>query len=171
MARRTRKPSRPRATTGDIVTSGSSEPRISSKWRKYYRRLVGLRQALEERRSELSRAANETPPAFSMHMGDAGTDEYDRDFALGILSSEQDAVYEIDNAIARIRDGVYGKCELTGKPIEAARLEAIPWTRFSAAAEKTLEREGAAKRASLGPRQTVLRSSPGSEAPEEGDSD
>lgn len=90
-------------------------------------------------------------------MADAGTDTFDRDFALGMLSSEQDALYEIDEALNRIRDGTYGKCELTGKPIEPARLDAIPWTRFSAAAEKQLEREGALKRVRLGPRETVAK--------------
>jgi len=90
-------------------------------------------------------------------MADAGTDTFDRDFALGMLSSEQDALYEIDEALNRIRDGTYGKCELTGKPIEPQRLEAIPWTRFSAAAEKQLEREGAVKKTRLGPRETVAK--------------
>jgi len=90
-------------------------------------------------------------------MADAGTDTFDRDFALGMLSSEQDALYEIDEALNRIRDGTYGKCEVTGKPIEATRLEAIPWTRFSAAAEKQLERDGAVRKTRLGPRETVVR--------------
>ena len=90
-------------------------------------------------------------------MADAGTDTFDRDFALGMLSSEQDALYEIDEALNRIRDGTYGICELTGKPIESRRLEAIPWTRFNAAAEKQLEHEGVLKRARLGPRETVAK--------------
>jgi len=90
-------------------------------------------------------------------MADAGTDTFDRDFALGMLSSEQDALYEIDEALNRIRDGTYGKCEVTGKPIEATRLEAIPWARFSAAAEKQLEREGVVRKTRLGPRETVVR--------------
>ena len=90
-------------------------------------------------------------------MADAGTDEYDRDFALGMLSSQQDAVYEIEQALDRIRNGTYGICELTGKRIPAARLEAIPWTRFTAEAERKLEREGELRRARLGPRETVVR--------------
>lgn len=40
--------------------------------------------------------------AFGMHQADAGSDSYDRDFALSILSKEQNAVYEIDEAIVRI---------------------------------------------------------------------
>jgi DnaK suppressor protein len=109
------------------------------------------------RQGGLAQEAADQLPAFSTHMADAGTDTYDRDFALGMLSSEQDALYEIDEALNRIRDGNYGKCEVTGKPIEATRLEAIPWTRFSAAAEKQLEREGAVRKTRLGPRETVAR--------------
>ncbi len=89
------------------------------------------------------------------HMADAGTDTYDRDFALGMLSSEQDAAYAIEEALNRIRNGTYGVCELTGKRINVERLEAIPWTRFSAEAEKQLERDRAVKRAGVGPRGTI----------------
>jgi RNA polymerase-binding transcription factor DksA len=116
-----------------------------------------LRVHILNRQGGLAREALDQQPAFSSHMADAGTDTFDRDFALGMLSTEQDALYEIDEAINRIRNGNYGKCELTGKPIEAARLEAIPWTRFSAAAERQLEREGVVKKARLGPRETVAK--------------
>jgi RNA polymerase-binding transcription factor DksA len=109
-----------------------------------------LRERLLERRGVLVRDASEEQPAYSLHMADAGTDNFDRDFALSIASSEQEAVYEIDQAINRIRDGSYGVCELTGKPIEPERLKAIPWARFSAAAEKELESNGTVKRAKLG---------------------
>jgi RNA polymerase-binding transcription factor DksA len=85
-------------------------------------------------------------------MADAGTDAYDQDFALGMLSSEQDAAYEIEAALDRIRSGNYGVCELTRKPISPGRLEAIPWTRFSAEAENQLERDKAVKRRGVGPR-------------------
>jgi RNA polymerase-binding transcription factor DksA len=116
---------------------------------------MDLRDHILRRQGGLAQEANDQQPAFSTHMADAGTDTFDRDFALGMLSSEQDALYEIDEALDRIRDGTYGKCELTGKPIESARLDAIPWTRFSAAAEKQLEREGAVRKTRLGPRETV----------------
>jgi DnaK suppressor protein len=90
-------------------------------------------------------------------MADAGTDSFDRDLALSQISSEQDAVYEIDEAINRIRNRSYGICELTGKPIEPQRLEAIPWTRFSMEAERMLEKDGAIRRVRLGPRKAVSR--------------
>jgi RNA polymerase-binding transcription factor DksA len=99
-------------------------------------------------------------------MADAATDTYDRDLALGMLSSEQDAIYEIDEAINRIHNGTYGICEVTNQPIEPARLQAIPWTRFCATAERRLERDGALKQTRLGARQSVVRESPGTEPSE-----
>jgi RNA polymerase-binding transcription factor DksA len=93
-----------------------------------------------------------------MHMADAGTDSYDRDVALAMLSSEQDALYQIDQALGRILSGSYGKCELTGKPIDAARLEAVPWTRFSIEAERKLEALGERPRIQLGRREALAKS-------------
>lgn len=119
------------AATPDVLGSASRPVRIDPKWEKHYRRLTELRENLVNRLSDLSRDAISEQPSFSMHMADAGTDTYDRDLALGMLSSEQDAIYEVEEALDRITYGTYGICELTGKPIEAARLAAVPWTRFS----------------------------------------
>jgi len=146
---------RPRATTADVLGPKTEFERIKPKWRKHFRHLAQLRAAISRRQSALTRDALEEQPAFSSHMADAGTDTYDRDFALGVLSAEQDAAYEIDEALDRIRNGKYGICELTGKPIEPQRLEAIPWTRFTAAVEKQLERDGAVNHAKLGERESV----------------
>jgi len=153
----TRSRRKARAATADVLGQPPAKERISPRWRAHFRRLTELREHMLNRQGGLAQEALEQQPAFSSHMADAGTDTFDRDFALGVLSSEQDALYEIDEALNRIRDGTYGKCELTGKPIEVARLEAIPWTRFSAVAEKQLEREGAVKKTRLGPRETVAK--------------
>lgn len=139
------------------LLGGKRGEEVTGKWRSAFRRLKDLRAALLQRQSYLNRAALEEQPNFSTHMADAGTDQYDRDFALGLLSSEQDALYQVEQAMDRVRHGTYGICELTGKRIEARRLEAIPWTRFSLAAEAQLERAGLRRRARLGDRQTVGR--------------
>jgi DnaK suppressor protein len=148
-----------KAATAEILTGGPQPPKVPTKWRKHYDRLLHLRDLLNQRKSTAADDALSEQPAFSSHMADAGTDTYDRDLALGMLSSEQDAIYEIDEALDRIRNGNYGSCELTGKPIEPARLESVPWTRFGAEAERQLEREGALKQTRLGPRETVGRES------------
>ena len=151
----------PKATLEDVIGARPTLPRIRPKWRACHQRLVELRDLLLSRRQSEARSGLDEPPTFSSHMADAGTDAYNRDLALSVLSSEQDALFEIEEALNRIRDGSYGTCELTGKLIEPARLEAIPWTRFSAAAESELEHEGALKHARLGPREEVARTEAG----------
>lgn len=42
--------------------------------------------------------------SYSLHMADSGTDNFDRDFALSLLSADQDALYEIDQALKRIEE-------------------------------------------------------------------
>jgi RNA polymerase-binding transcription factor DksA len=141
---------KPKATTEEIVGGAKAGFRVKPAWRKYFTRLVQSREELLHRRTESAQEAIEEKPSYSMHMADAGTDNYDRDLALAILSSEQDSLYEVEEALDRIRTGRYGICELTGKPIEPARLEAIPWTRFSSEAEKRLEKEDPSRRPRLG---------------------
>ena len=76
-----------------------------------------------------------------MHQGDAGSDAYDRDFALSLLSKEQDAVQEIEVALQRIKEGTYGICEISGKKIPQARLEAMPIARLTVECQSQWERE------------------------------
>src|SRR5437588_11785169 len=104
---------KPRAATGDILAGAAHQQKIAPKWRNHFERLTELREHLLHRRLDLNKDALEEQPAFSTHMADAGTDHYDRDIALGLLSSEQDAVYEVEHALDRIRSGTYGLCELT----------------------------------------------------------
>ena len=93
-----------------------------------------------------SRAEGSEASAFGMHQADAGSDAYDRDFALSLLSQEQDALYEIDQALKRIEQGTYGRCEMSGKPIPRARLEAIPFARFTVECQSQLEKQNKASR-------------------------
>lgn len=88
-----------------------------------------------------SRAEGSEASAFGMHQADAGSDAYDRDFALSLLSQEQDALYEIDQALKRIELGTYGTCEMSGKSIPRARLEAIPFARFTVECQSQLEKQ------------------------------
>ena len=87
-----------------------------------------------------SRAEGSEASAFGMHQADAGSDAYDRDFALSLLSQEQDSLYEIDEALKRIEIGTYGICEMSGKVIPHARLEALPFTRYTVECQAELEK-------------------------------
>jgi len=79
--------------------------------------------------------------AFGMHQADAGSDAYEKDFALSLLSQEQDALYEIEEALKRIEAGSYGVCEMSGQPIPVNRLEAIPFARFTVDCQSRFEQE------------------------------
>ncbi|MBV8586457.1 MAG: TraR/DksA C4-type zinc finger protein [Verrucomicrobia bacterium] len=93
-----------------------------------------------------ARAEGSEASAFGMHQADAGSDAYDRDFALSLLSQEQDALYEIEEALKRIDAGTYGICEMSGKAIPHARLEAIPFARFTVECQAQIEKQTKATR-------------------------
>ena len=129
--------------------------KIRSEWAKYHRNLLDLRDRLLHQMSGLAKESAQEMASYSLHMADSGTDNFDRDFALSLLSSDQDAIYEIEEALKRIEKDTYGICELTGKTIPKTRLTAIPWTRFTVEAQAQLEREGALRQRRLGTLGTV----------------
>ncbi|MEY3775654.1 MAG: hypothetical protein RLZZ129_2434 [Verrucomicrobiota bacterium] len=121
---------------------------VPEKFKRYYKLLVDLRNHLTagiELHSEetLKRSAKDDAgdlSSYGQHMADAGTDTFDRDFALSLVSSEQEALSEIDAAIKRIHAGTYGVCEHKQQPIPKERLLAVPFTRYTAEAQKEIER-------------------------------
>ena len=130
--------------------NGSGPTKIKPEWLGYYTTLIDLRERLVAQMSGLAKESAEEMAGYSLHMADSGTDNFDRDFALSLLSSDQDAMYEIEEALKRIERHTFGVCELTGKAIPKARLEAIPWTRFTVESQAQLERDGALRQRRLG---------------------
>ncbi len=128
------------------------ERRLDPFTRSQKEKLLQLRDAMVDSMAGVAqdtlraRAEGSEASAFGMHQADAGSDAYDRDFALSLLSQEQDALYEIDEALKRIELGTYGKCEMSGKPILHARLEAIPFTRYTVECQSQLEKQSKASR-------------------------
>ena len=135
--------------------AGPDLKKVKPEWHGFYLHLLELREQLVRQMNGLAQESAQELAGYSLHMADSGTDNFDRDFALSLLSSDQDAVYEIEEALKRIERKTYGVCELTGKPIPRARLEAIPWTRFTVDAQAQLEREGALKSRRLGQLGTI----------------
>ncbi|HWL54963.1 MAG TPA: TraR/DksA C4-type zinc finger protein [Chthoniobacteraceae bacterium] len=93
-----------------------------------------------------ARSEGSESSAFGMHQADAGSDAYDRDFALSLLTQEQDALYEIEEALKRVAAGTYGVCEMSGKPIPEPRLEAIPFARYTVECQSQVEQQRKATR-------------------------
>jgi DnaK suppressor protein len=146
--------SRPQNTESPAILLGLNhrEKKLDPFTRKQKQKLLELRDAMVDSMAGVaqgtlrSRAEGSEASAFGMHQADAGSDAYDRDFALSLLSQEQDALYEIDQALKRIELGTYGKCEMSGKPIPHARLEAIPFARFTVECQSQLEKQSKASR-------------------------
>jgi len=113
---------------------------------KQRQRLLNLKDTLLDsmngvaKDSLRSRADGSEASAFGMHQADAGSDAYDRDFALSLLSQEQDSLFEINQALKRIETGSYGVCEISGKSIPHARLEALPFTRYTVECQAEIEK-------------------------------
>jgi DnaK suppressor protein len=126
------------AATGPVKVSGFVL--------KQRQRLLDLRDELVDAMSGMTGEIRNAPEGSEasgsgMHQGDAGSDAYDRDFALSVLAKEQDALYEIEQALRRIDRGAYGICEMSGKAIPQARLEAIPFARLTVECQAQWEKE------------------------------
>jgi len=119
-----------------------------------------FKQLLLEKRKEILRNVNEIEDealkksrldatgdlsSMPIHMADIGTDNYEQEFALGLMDSERKLLREIDDALERIEQGTYGICEGTGKQILKARLEAQPWARYSVEYARKIEQGLAAE--------------------------
>jgi RNA polymerase-binding transcription factor DksA len=75
-----------------------------------------------------------------LHMADIGTDTFDQDLAIGMAETERELLREIDEALDRVVAKTYGVCQLTGKPIPKARLDAKPWAKYTIEAARELEK-------------------------------
>lgn len=135
-----KKSSKPHRTEGTLSGKiGRNKYLTKKQLKEQLNRLLDLRtrvtgEILSINRDSLSQ--NERDPSLS----DQGTDTFDREFALNQLSSEQDILFEIDEAIRRIENGTYGICEMTNEPINIERLETLPYVRHSIKAQSELEK-------------------------------
>jgi DnaK suppressor protein len=138
--------------TINLLGKNNRQRKLDPFTRQQKEKLLQLRDAMVDSMAGVaqdtlrSRAEGNEASAFGMHQADAGSDAYDRDFALSLLSQEQDALYEIDQALKRIELGTYGVCEMSGKSIPRARLEAIPFARFTVECQSQLEKQSKASR-------------------------
>ncbi len=139
-------------STVELFSKNHRRRKLDPFTRAQKQKLLQLRDAMVDSMAGVaqdtlrSRAEGSEASAFGMHQADAGSDAYDRDFALSLLSQEQDALYEIDQALKRIELGTYGICEMSGKAIPHARLEAIPFARFTVQCQAQLEKQNKASR-------------------------
>ena len=120
-----------------------SEAHVPKKFLKYYRSLVKLRthvlQELDLHTRDTFQHASKDDNSAPLGTKEGDSDTIDQEFALSLVSSEQGALFEIEEAIKRIFNNTYGICEITGKPISRDRLSAVPFTRFSIEGQSEFE--------------------------------
>jgi DnaK suppressor protein len=130
--------------TEDAISVKSIKTKLSKKELNHYRELLLLKRRelvgdLHAMENEALRSGGGNLSHMPIHMADIGTDTYDQDFMLGLAANERTQLREIDAALARIEDRSYGVCQLTGKPIPKARLDAKPWAKYTIEAARQME--------------------------------
>jgi RNA polymerase-binding protein DksA len=92
--------------------------------------LDSINHISEETLKKSQKDASGDISGYSYHMADVATDTYDREFSLGLASNDRELLYELDDAMKRIDDGIFGVCEDCKVVISKTRLKVIPYTRF-----------------------------------------
>ncbi|MDR2591954.1 MAG: hypothetical protein LBC59_04010 [Chitinispirillales bacterium] len=92
-----------------------------------------LKQSISDAAGENSR--------YSYHLGDVASLSYGREFSMGLAERQQKYLEQIDAALARIEDGTYGICKVTGEPIDVERLEEVLVAKYSVKGKEILERQ------------------------------
>jgi RNA polymerase-binding transcription factor DksA len=121
----------------------SPAPAIPARWRWHYRALLALRDELRAGSATRETALRVAREAGGNDFTDVAVDEEEDRLAVAELGAEAAELAEVEAALGRLAAGTYGRCAETGRPIAAARLRALPWTRWSAAAAARREKAAA----------------------------
>lgn len=101
--------------------------------------LLGDIQHLEE---EALKSGTGDSAHTTNHISEQGSDNYDQALNLNLAAADRKMLAEIDDALQRIADRTYGACMITGEPIKKARLDELPWAKYSIKAAQELDRRG-----------------------------
>ena len=78
---------------------------------------------------------------YTYHMADVATDNYDREFSLGLASKDRKSLYELEDAFKRIEDGTFGVCLDCGSLIAKIRLKVVPQARLCIKCQEKREKK------------------------------
>lgn len=79
--------------------------------------------------------------AYSLHMADMATDNYDREFSLGLADNEQKILHRIEAALERMEQKTFGVCDLCAKKISKVRLKAVPYAELCVPCQELQEKK------------------------------
>jgi RNA polymerase-binding transcription factor DksA len=131
----------------DNVTSRRTKTPLTKTQLEHYRQillvkrseLLGDMRHLEE---EALRSDSGSTNHTSQHLAEQGSENYEQSLNLNLAASDRERINEIDDALKRIADRTYGLCELTHEPIKKARLDELPWARYTILAARELDQRG-----------------------------
>jgi DnaK suppressor protein len=114
----------------------------------YKERLVSLRSRLRNDVSSMADSAlgheSSEPSAMPIHMAELGSDNFDQEFTLSLLATEEDTLSLIDRALQRIEEGTFGVCEGCQGSIPKTRLNALPHAPLCVKCASSREAQGLA---------------------------
>lgn len=130
------------------VKNMKSEKLTAKELKEYKNKLLDLKEDIENQIRDISKDTlmksqkelSGDISGYGLHIADVASDNYDRDFNLGIVSGEREVILEIDEAIKRIEEKEYGDCLKCKKSIGKTRLEAIPYAKHCRKCQEDLEK-------------------------------
>ncbi|MCG3176368.1 MAG: RNA polymerase-binding transcription factor DksA [Candidatus Omnitrophica bacterium] len=117
--------------------------------------LKAYKELLLKRKSELERGiehisqdnlktskeASGDLSSYSLHMADMASDNYDREFSLGLADKERGTLNRIETALEKIEGGSFGECEACGKKISKVRLKVVPYAELCVPCQEAQEKK------------------------------
>jgi RNA polymerase-binding protein DksA len=120
----------------------------SHRLKQFRQRLMQERMKFASEIKAIVREASKNPreasgdlSAYTVHLADMSADTYERELSMGLASSEQEVLYQIDEALKRMDEGTYGTCQQCGKPISLSRLKAVPYTSLCIGCQRAKEQK------------------------------
>ncbi|MBI3321492.1 MAG: TraR/DksA C4-type zinc finger protein [Candidatus Omnitrophica bacterium] len=104
-------------------------------------RLTDEIKSIAQNISMTPRDASGDLSGYTVHLADMAADTYERELSTNIVSSEQQILYQIDDALKRLDDGSYGLCQPCNQPISMSRLKAVPYASLCINCQRAKEQQ------------------------------
>lgn len=108
-------------------------------------KFAGEIRSIAREASKNPREASGDLSAYTLHMADMSADTYERELIMDLASSEQEVLYQIDEALKRFEEGTYGTCQQCSRPIVLSRLKAVPYTSLCIGCQRAKEQKAKRK--------------------------
>jgi RNA polymerase-binding protein DksA len=117
--------------------------------KEYKEKLINLKEEVMNKIREISedtlmksqKDISGDMSGYGLHIADVASDNYERDFSLGLVSDERKVLLEIEEALKRVENKSYGTCLVCEKPIASVRLKALPYAKCCKKCQDKLEKE------------------------------